>query len=47
VDSEADACREAGVRGYPTWRINGMLFPGEKDLGEMEELLHTIDEAPK
>ena len=35
-----------GVKGYPTWDIGGELYPGEKSLDELAELLpaHQIDE---
>ena len=26
------------VKGYPTWEINGELYPGEKSLDELGEL---------
>ncbi len=32
------ACSAAGIRGYPTWEINGQLSPGYKSLGQLAEL---------
>lgn len=34
IDCEANtkACTDAGIRGYPTWIINGKEFPGEQSL---------------
>ena len=31
-DSDRNACTSAGVRGYPTWKINGQNYPGEQSL---------------
>jgi hypothetical protein len=28
------------VPGYPTWEINGELYPGEKSIEELEEISH-------
>ena len=36
LDSQADMCKEAKVPGYPTWEINGKLYPGEQSLEELE-----------
>lgn len=38
-NSRRSECVAAGVKGYPTWQVDGKLFPGEKDLGEIEEML--------
>ena len=35
---DAAACTSAGVRGYPTWVINGQLYPGEKPLANLAQL---------
>jgi hypothetical protein len=32
-------CREKDVPGYPTWEIDGKLYPGEKSVEELERLL--------
>ncbi|KAG5181373.1 hypothetical protein JKP88DRAFT_346718 [Tribonema minus] len=34
----ADLCRAKDVPGYPTWEINGELYPGEKSLEELERI---------
>ncbi len=39
VDAQSATCRAEGVKGYPTWQIDGKLYPGEKDLDELAELL--------
>ena len=36
--SERPLCRAKGIKGYPTWEINGEFYPGEKDLEELGEL---------
>ena len=32
-------CTAAGIRGYPTWQLDGALFAGERDLDELELML--------
>lgn len=39
LNSKRDQCQAAGIKGYPTWSVNGELFPGEKDLDELADLL--------
>lgn len=31
-------CEEEGIRGYPTWKIKGQLYPGDRSLEELAEL---------
>eukprot|EP00741_Cyanophora_paradoxa_P010737 tig00020538_g10379.t1 len=31
-------CKERGVKGYPTWEINGELYPGIKSLEQLAEI---------
>jgi glutaredoxin len=40
VDCDQDtlACREAGIRGYPTWVINNQKYPGEQSLNKLKSL---------
>jgi hypothetical protein len=38
-DSKRDVCKERDVPGYPTWEINGKLYPGERDLEELEDIV--------
>lgn len=42
VNSQSKLCRSKEVPGYPTWEIQGQLYPGEQDLEELEELVQTI-----
>ena len=37
-----DLCKEKEVPGYPTWEINGELFPGERSLSELREIVDDI-----
>ena len=39
VDSKRSQCSAAGIRGYPTWELDGQLYPGERDLNELEAML--------
>ncbi|EKX49484.1 hypothetical protein GUITHDRAFT_68042, partial [Guillardia theta CCMP2712] len=36
--SKRDMCKEKKVPGFPTWEINGELFPGEKSLEELAKI---------
>ena len=36
-------CKEQKIPGFPTWQINGELYPGEKDLTELEKLLSDVE----
>ena len=33
------------VPGYPTWEINGNLYPGEKSISEINELVSDIEKG--
>ncbi len=37
-DYNKEACRVAGVRGYPTWKIGGKLYPGKQTMEELSSL---------
>lgn len=43
--SQRELCVDTGVRGYPTWQLDGQLFPGEKDLGGLRALLDELDKG--
>ena len=34
-DDERNTCLSAGVRGYPTWIINGELMPGKQEFHKL------------
>jgi hypothetical protein len=42
VNSQNKLCKAREVPGYPTWEINGKLYPGEKELDELEDLVKEI-----
>jgi hypothetical protein len=42
MNSQTSLCKEMDVPGYPTWEIDGKLYPGERDLEELEEILKDI-----
>jgi hypothetical protein len=35
---EIEKCKEANIPGYPTWIINGKMYPGEKSIEELKQL---------
>lgn len=39
LNSQTDLCKERDVPGYPTWEINGNLYPGEMYLDELEGII--------
>jgi hypothetical protein len=39
IDEQNGLCKEKNVPGYPTWEINGKLYPGEQALEELEEIV--------
>ena len=42
VNSQNKLCKSKQVPGYPTWEIQGELYPGEQELDELEDLVKTI-----
>ena len=44
ANTQYKLCRSTKITGYPTWEIKGELYPGEKDLGELESLLSSIEQ---
>jgi len=45
VNSQTKLCRQKEVPGYPTWEIQGQLYPGQQELEELEDLVKTIKSA--
>jgi hypothetical protein len=41
-NNERDLCKEREVPGYPTWEIGGKLFPGERSLEELREIVDDV-----
>ena len=39
LNAQTKMCKERDVPGYPTWEINGKLYPGERTLDELEEIV--------
>jgi uncharacterized membrane protein len=39
LNAQTDLCKSRKVPGYPTWEINGKLYPGEKELEELEAIV--------
>ena len=37
-DQNRDTCMSEGITGYPTWKINGQLYPGLQQLTRLSEL---------
>lgn len=42
-NSQFPMCKSKKIPGYPTWEINGKLYPGEKSVEELETLLNSLD----
>jgi uncharacterized membrane protein len=42
VNSQARLCKSKELPGYPTWEINGKLYPGEQELEELEEIVSNM-----
>jgi len=38
VNSQTKLCVQVGIKGYPTWEINGKLYPGVKTLDQLADL---------
>ena len=41
-DKNQRACDEAGVSGYPTWKINGQNYPGVQSLEKLAQSLGKV-----
>ncbi len=41
-NSKRDFCKEKDVPGYPTWEIGGKLYPGERSVEELREMVDEI-----
>ncbi|KAL7461305.1 hypothetical protein ACHAXS_001724 [Conticribra weissflogii] len=40
--TQRDLCRAKDVPGYPTWEIGGELFPGERSVDELREIVDGL-----
>ena len=41
-NQQSGICKENNVPGYPTWQINGKLYPGEQALEELEDIVQAF-----
>lgn len=41
-NNQRGLCKERDVPGYPTWEIGGELFPGERSLEELREIVDDV-----
>ena len=37
-DRNPNACSEAGIKGYPTWVINGQSYPGVQSISKLIQI---------
>ncbi|MDS3862012.1 thioredoxin domain-containing protein [Thermosynechococcaceae cyanobacterium BACA0444] len=37
-NAQPQLCQKAQIKGYPTWEINGKLYPGQRTLQQLAEL---------
>lgn len=37
-NAQPELCRTKGIQAYPTWEINGQLYPGVKSLEDLAQL---------
>lgn len=44
-NSKRDECQKVGVRGYPTWQLDGKLYSGERSLDDLEAILAGVARA--
>jgi uncharacterized membrane protein len=47
VNSKTKLCRAMEVPGYPTWEIQGKLYPGQQELDELQDLVKKIKAETK
>ena len=45
ANSNMKLCRAMDVPGYPTWEIDGKLYPGQQELDEIQDLVNSIKEG--
>jgi uncharacterized membrane protein len=47
MNAQASLCKEKNIPGYPTWEISGKLYPGEKALDEIQEIVVALKDDSK
>ena len=45
LNSKKAVCKANKIPGYPTWELGGKLYPGEKSIEELEELVADIEKG--
>ena len=45
LNSRTKLCKAKEIPGYPTWEINGKLYPGEVNLEELEDLIRGVSSS--
>lgn len=45
-NAQPELCREKNIEGYPTWEIDGELYPGTRSLEELATLTEFEGEQP-
>jgi hypothetical protein len=45
ANSKSAICRAQKIPGYPTWELAGKLFPGEKSMQELEQLVSEVEKG--
>ncbi|MBD2100753.1 hypothetical protein [Leptolyngbya sp. FACHB-261] len=43
AQAQTQLCRDKGIQGFPTWEIEGQLYPGTRSLEELVALSHYND----
>ena len=51
ANSKRELCKEKGVKGFPTWEIDGQMYPGEQSLSDLAKAskfeLRTVENKQK
>jgi len=42
-NSQRKLCKEKKIPGYPSWEINGEIYPGEQKLSELNDLIELAN----
>jgi len=45
-DKNAELCTAAGVKGYPTWVLDGQLYEGEQTWKQIKDLTGCTEQPP-
>jgi uncharacterized membrane protein len=44
-NSQSSLCREKDIPGYPTWEINGQLYPGEQTIDQLKSIVEKAKQS--